>query len=115
MGEAVGDEGGQGEVGVGRLLVEHLQLDLCPLLQVRVVGHADDRAGVGRIGKWVPPEQAGGAPWDAAANRYVLGLVAYRLIAGEHPFAGGGLRGAFAGLEYAEAFRALRLTVGGSQ
>jgi eukaryotic-like serine/threonine-protein kinase len=42
--------------------------------------------------RWTPPEQAGGAPWDNAANRYVLGLVAYRLIAGGHPFSGIGLR-----------------------
>jgi hypothetical protein len=41
-----------------------------------------------------PPEQADGAPWDNAANRYVLGLVAYRLIAGVHPFSGIGLRDA---------------------
>ncbi len=42
--------------------------------------------------KWTPPEQATGALWDAAANRYVLGLVAYRLLAGEHPFGGAGMR-----------------------
>lgn len=42
--------------------------------------------------KWTPPEQAAGAPWDGAANRYVLGLVAYRLISGAHPFEGAGLR-----------------------
>ena len=42
--------------------------------------------------RWTPPEQAGGAPWDAAANRYVLGLIAYRLIAGAMPFGGAGLR-----------------------
>jgi hypothetical protein len=41
---------------------------------------------------WIPPEQAAGAPWDAAANRYALGLILYRLLAGEHPFAGAGLR-----------------------
>lgn len=41
---------------------------------------------------WTPPEQAAGAPWDAAANRYVLGLVAYRLISGAMPFGGAGLR-----------------------
>lgn len=46
--------------------------------------------------RWTPPEQAGGAPWDNAANRYVLGLVAYRLLAGAHPFSGVGLRDAMA-------------------
>ncbi len=46
--------------------------------------------------RWTPPEQAAGAPWDNAANRWVLGLVAYRLIAGEHPFSGIGLREAMA-------------------
>ena len=44
--------------------------------------------------RWTPPEQAAGAPWDNAANRYVVGLVAYRLIAGAHPFSGVGLRDA---------------------
>ncbi|HRI66473.1 MAG TPA: hypothetical protein PK156_19630, partial [Polyangium sp.] len=41
---------------------------------------------------WTPPEQARGSSWDNAANRYVLGLVLYRLLSGEHPFAGAGLR-----------------------
>lgn len=49
--------------------------------------------------RWTPPEQAGGAPWDNAANRYVLGLVAYRLVAGAHPFGGVGLRDAMAAQE----------------
>src|SRR5262249_42188178 len=42
--------------------------------------------------RWTPPEQADGAPWDNAANRYVVGLVAYRLIAGALPFGGAGIR-----------------------
>ena len=42
--------------------------------------------------RWMPPEQAAGAAWDNAANRYALGLIAYRLLAGEHPFAARGLR-----------------------
>lgn len=42
--------------------------------------------------RWMPPEQAGGAEWDAAANRYTLGLVLYWLLAGSHAFAGLGLR-----------------------
>lgn len=41
---------------------------------------------------WTPPAQADGAPWDAAANRYALGLLLYRLIGGGHPFSGAGLR-----------------------
>jgi hypothetical protein len=41
---------------------------------------------------WIPPDQADGAPWDAAANRYALGLFLYRLLSGEHPFGGAGLR-----------------------
>ena len=44
--------------------------------------------------RWTPPEQADGAPWDNAANRYVLGLVAYRILSGVHPFSGIGLRDA---------------------
>jgi len=42
--------------------------------------------------RFSPPEQLDGAPWDAAARRYVLGLVAYRLFVGATPFAGEGLR-----------------------
>lgn len=41
---------------------------------------------------WIPPPQLDGAAWDGAANRYALGLVLYRLLSGEHPFSGGGLR-----------------------
>ena len=51
-------------------------------------------ASSGPSPRWTPPEQARGAPWDNAANRYVLGLVAYRLLAGAHPFSGVGLRDA---------------------
>ncbi|MBX3188989.1 MAG: hypothetical protein KF819_18355 [Labilithrix sp.] len=70
-----------------------------------IVGDAYVRALVGETthatstssgpsARWTPPEQAAGAPWDNAANRYVLGLAAYRLIAGAHPFSGIGLRDA---------------------
>ncbi|APR75577.1 serine/threonine protein kinase [Minicystis rosea] len=41
---------------------------------------------------WIPPAQLDGAAWDGAANRHALGLLLYRLLSGEHPFAGGGLR-----------------------
>lgn len=52
------------------------------------------RGSTGPSPRWTPPEQASGASWDNAANRYVLGLVAYRLIAGAHPASGVGLRDA---------------------
>lgn len=42
--------------------------------------------------RWIAPAQAGGAPWDPAADRYVLGLVLYRMLAGRHPFSGQGMR-----------------------
>jgi eukaryotic-like serine/threonine-protein kinase len=41
---------------------------------------------------WIPPPQLDGVAWDGVANRYALGLVLYRLLSGEHPFSGGGLR-----------------------
>jgi len=61
---------------------------------VRGLFGASESDGTGSPGlsRWVPPEQARGEPWDAAANRYVVGLVLYRAIAGHHPFAGQGLR-----------------------
>lgn len=42
--------------------------------------------------RWTSPEQNDGAAWDAATNRYVLGLCLYRLLALEHPIQGQGLR-----------------------
>ncbi len=42
--------------------------------------------------RWASPEQASGAPVDNASNRYVLGLLLYRLLTGAHPFVGRGLR-----------------------
>jgi hypothetical protein len=52
---------------------------------------------------WTPPAQADGAPWDSAANRYAVGLVLYRLLSGEHPFAGAGLRHALREAAHREA------------
>lgn len=50
------------------------------------------RSDAAHVTKWIAPEQAGGAAWDHAANRYVLGLLLYRMLAGAHPFGGRGLR-----------------------
>ena len=65
-----------------------------PLVRA-MVGEGDGGRPASGATKWTPPEQASGAPWDGAANRYVVGLVLYRLIAGALPFGGAGLRHAF--------------------
>ena len=46
----------------------------------------------GGLSRWTAPAQARGAAWDNAANRYVLGLMLYRALAGRHPFRDKGLR-----------------------
>lgn len=60
------------------------------LLGVRAA--ATLRSDAAHVTKWIAPEQAGGSAWDHAANRYVLGLLLYRMLAGTHPFGGRGLR-----------------------
>jgi len=42
--------------------------------------------------RWMAPEHAAGRTPHFASNRYVLGLLMYRLLADEHPFDGLGLR-----------------------
>ncbi|MEZ4258618.1 MAG: hypothetical protein R3B36_06095 [Polyangiaceae bacterium] len=64
------------------------------LVRAMVGDHGAAGGSTGPSPRWTPPEQARGEAWNGAANRYVLGLVAYRLIAGEHPYAGLGLRDA---------------------
>src|SRR5262249_44089511 len=63
-----------------------------PLVRALVGAPKDTRAITAPSPKWTPPEQADGAPWDATANRYVLGLLSYRLLAGTMPCGGAGLR-----------------------
>src|SRR5262249_13492974 len=63
-----------------------------PLVRALLGAPKDARTTTAPSPKWTPPEQADGAPWDAAGNRYVLGLVAYRLLAGTMPYGGAGLR-----------------------
>jgi hypothetical protein len=72
--------------------VEGAWLIADPLVRALVGAPPDTRPSTAPSPKWTPPEQADGAAWDAAANRYVLGLVAYRLLAGALPFGGAGLR-----------------------
>ncbi len=64
-------------------------------LVASLLGHAEasPAAASSRASpRWTPPEQSEGAPWNNAANRYVIGLLMYRLLSGEHPFGGRGLR-----------------------
>lgn len=64
---------------------------------------ASTREATGLSPLWTPPPQADGAVWDSAANRYALGLLLYRLLAGEHPFAGAGIRHALGDAAHREA------------
>lgn len=48
------------------------------------------------VGRWTPPGPAAGEAWTAASNRYALGLLLYRSLAGTHPFEGAGRRLAMA-------------------
>jgi eukaryotic-like serine/threonine-protein kinase len=56
-----------------------------------IVGHASSEQQTMST-RWLAPEQAAGAAWNNAANRYVLGLLLYCMLCGEHPFVGKGLR-----------------------
>ena len=42
--------------------------------------------------EWLTPTAAAGEPDDASSNRWLLGLLLYRLLSGRSPFAGLGLR-----------------------
>lgn len=72
-----------------------------------IVGAPKDSLGARGAGSisplWTPPEQADGAMWDNAANRYAIGLILYRLLSGEHAFGGGGLRHALGEAAHREA------------
>ena len=61
---------------------------------VRGLAGAPTTSATGSPGmsRYVPPAQARGEPWDAAASRYVAALWMYRALAGHHPFSGKGLR-----------------------
>jgi eukaryotic-like serine/threonine-protein kinase len=61
-------------------------------LRAPAASDGDTRVDSARLSRWSAPEQADGAHWDHAANRYVLALLLYRMLAGQHPFAGKGLR-----------------------
>jgi len=71
--------------GVVELRADALLRALCGAVEVGATGSPG-------LSRWVPPAQASGEPWDNLANRYVVGLVLYRALAGHHPFSGKGLR-----------------------
>ena len=82
-----------GPIDPEELMVRGDQLELrADALVAALVGGSPPAAHPARA-RWLAPEQADGRPADSASNRYVLGLMLYRLLAGEHPFSrGGGLR-----------------------
>lgn len=69
-----------------------VELNAETLVRSLVGGSDDGETRQSLSSRWVAPEQASGARWDHAGNRYVVGLVLYRLLSGEHPFSGMGLR-----------------------
>ena len=70
---------------------EHVWVQGEALFEV-ALGVANDQTLAARSAHYCAPAQAEGAPWNAAADRYVLGLCLYRALSGSHPFAGAGLR-----------------------
>lgn len=62
------------------------------LVRAQLAMEPDEGLSTSTATRWTAPEQADGAAWDAAANRYVCGLILYRMLAGEHPVQGQGLR-----------------------
>lgn len=73
----------------GNLTVE---LRAEPLVRSLLGAPLEDGGSGSASPRWIAPAQAAGAPWDNAANRYVLGLILYRMLSGEHAFSGRGLR-----------------------
>ena len=78
-------------------LNEGVWLDLEPRLRERFDADASvhSRSGSASLSRdWLTPEGAAGQPEHAGSNRWRLGLVLYRALAGQGPFAGLGLRSA---------------------
>lgn len=71
-------------------------LDATAWLRVRVGAPAPEPgSGSASLSRdWLTPEAAAGLPEHAGSNRYRLGLILYRALAGQGPFAGLGLRSA---------------------
>jgi hypothetical protein len=79
-----------GAAALGPLGPGNVAVDLAP-------GASDDEivALVGAVGQetrldWTPAPQLAGADWDAVADRFVAGLIAYRVLTGVHPARGEG-------------------------
>ncbi|MFV8752870.1 hypothetical protein ACNOYE_20180 [Nannocystaceae bacterium ST9] len=75
---------------------EGVWLDLDPWIRARLgaatPGQASGSASLSR--DWLTPEGAAGVPEHAGSNRWRLGLILYRALAGQGPFASLGLRSA---------------------
>ena len=85
-----------GALSLGDVAVDGHTVHLAADALVFALVGAQDPAKLGRSSRtsprWTPPEQSDGSPWNNAANRYVTGLILYRLLSGEHAFGGRGLR-----------------------
>lgn len=71
-------------------------LDAMPWIRslVGVPEAASEAASASLSRDWLTPEAAAGLPEHEGSNRYRLGLILYRALAGQGPFAGLGLRSA---------------------
>ncbi|PRQ00602.1 hypothetical protein [Enhygromyxa salina] len=64
------------------------------LVHARVDAPSDPSPTAELRREWLTPAAAAGQPDDASSNRWLLGLLLYRLLCGRGPFAGLGLRSA---------------------
>lgn len=64
------------------------------LVRARVDAAVDQTPSAQLRREWLTPAAAAGQPDDASSNRWLLGLLLYRLLCGRGPFAGLGLRSA---------------------
>jgi hypothetical protein len=85
-----------GALSLTEIAVDETNVHVAADALVQAVVGEQDPSRLGRSSRtsprWTPPEQSDGSPWNNTANRYVAGLILYRLLSGEHAFGGRGLR-----------------------
>ena len=73
-----------GAARAGHRVLVDLAPDVADEALVTFVGGVDAAVLETRL-DWTPTAQLAGAAWDVAADRFVAGLIAYRVISGGHP------------------------------